>query len=241
MFEPNFIAADENGFKGSVLDEYLAAGYYRMQHNIFTTHYTQLETDAEIIPVFWLRTAVNKINENKAAVGIRKKCIPFTVTHKAAAITEETEVLYGCYQNNIDFNTAGSCVACLHDGNSSNPFNSRMIEIRHKEKLIAAGFFDVGQQAITGILNFYHPGYSKYSLGKYLMLQKIDWAITNKIEWYYTGYIGIGTTKFDYKIFPDAVSIEVFLPVENKWIPFEQLKKNGLAGYWINIFNKGLQ
>lgn len=231
-----YILPDENGFKGKLLDDYLAEGYYRMLHTVFTTHHTQLNAESDALPVFWLRAPVHNINESKTALAIRKKCEGFTVACSTASITDETELLYNLYHSAIDFNTSGSCYACMHDSNMDDPFDSRVIEIRDGSTLIAAGYFDLGSNSITGILNFYHPAYKKYSLGKYLMLQKTDWARANNITWYYTGYICIGNTKFDYKLFPDANAIEVFLPVERIWMPFTTAGKAGLAKYWSRYF-----
>jgi leucyl-tRNA---protein transferase len=235
---PYYIVPDENGFKGSLLDDFLAAGFYRMLHMVFTTHYTELDTESSSLPVFWLRTQVKKIKENKTALAIRKKCKAFTVEYKKAAITPEIEALYSLYHNHIDFKTADTCQACIHDNRMENPFDSWMIEIRDGDMLIAAGYFDQGKNAITGILNFYHPDYKKYSLGKYLMLTKIDYALSNEIALYYTGYISTATTKFDYKLFPDTSVIEVYLPLERKWEPYELVGKEGLEGYWRNILNE---
>lgn len=229
---PYYVLPEKNGFKGSLLDDYLAAGYYRMLHTVFTTHFTQLQATGDELPVFWLRSNVNNIPENKTTQAIRKKCGAFTVACKKAAITPYIEELYSLYSASVDFSTAATCYACMHDSSIDDPFDSRMIEIRDKGRLVAVGYFDLGKNAITGILNFYHPAYKKYSPGKYLMLQKTDWARANDISWYYTGYIGIGTEKFDYKLFPDTAAIEVFLPVEKQWIPYEQIGKEGLAAYW---------
>ena len=233
--EPYYILAGEEGFKGRLLDAYLAAGYYRMMHTIFTTHYTQVVIEGAPMPVFWLRTQVQKIKENRKAIAIRRQCAPFTITIKKAVVTGEVEDLYSLYYNSIDFSTASTCYNCIHDKDMPNPFDSMMIEIRDNGILIAAGYFDLGQNSITGILNFYHPAYKKYSLGKYLMLKKIDYALANNMAWYYTGYIGTSFTKFDYKLFPDTVAIEVYLPVERKWVPYEMMGKPGLEGYWANL------
>lgn len=229
---PYYILPGEQGIKGRLLDDYLAEGYYRMLHTVFTTHYTQLDTAGPALPVFWLRTQLANIRENKNALAIRKKCAGFTVSCSPAAITSETEALYSLYHSAVNFNTGSSCYVCMHDSSMPNPFDSRMIEIRDGATLIAVGYFDRGDNSITGILNFYHPGYKKYSLGKYLMLQKIDWAVANGITLYYTGYICIGNTKFDYKLYPDTSAIEVFLPVERIWLPFSIVGKEGLATYW---------
>ncbi len=236
---PYYILPDENGFRGSLLDDFLAAGYYRMLHTMFTTQHTQLDVEGEPLPVFWLRTRVNDARENKAASLIRKKCGGFTVTYKKAAVTAEVEALYSLYHSAVEFNTGGSCSACMDDSSMDNPFDSWMVEVRDGSMLIAAGFFDVGKNAITGILNCYHPAYKKLSLGKYLMLMKIDWCRANGISLYYTGYLCIGHTKFDYKIFPDDAAMEVFLPVEREWVSYATIGKAGLSKYWGKILAKG--
>ena len=107
-----------------------------------------------------------------------------------------------------------------------------MIEIRTGSNLIAVGYFDLGKNSITGILNFYDPDYKKYSLGKYLILQKIDYAAANSIAFYYTGYLSTAISKFDYKLFPDPGAIEVLLPVEKQWVPYLHLGKEMLENYY---------
>lgn len=230
---PDFIFPDKKGFKGKMFDEHLAAGYYRMQHLLFTTNNTSLGLDTKPLPVFWLRTPINKIIENATAKAIRKKCKDFTVKYNKAKINSRINELYNNYLSQIDFDAAESCYSYLHDSHIDNPFNAKIIQIRHGETLIAAGYFDVGKKSIAGILNFYHPSYKKYSLGKYLMLKKIDYALENNMEYYYTGYLSTETDKFDYKIFPDENALEVFLPVEKIWVPFKTMKKEKLAAYFL--------
>jgi arginine-tRNA-protein transferase len=225
---PDFIFPEAGGFKGRLLDDYLAAGYYRMQHILFTTHYTQLEPAEPPLPVFWLRTLVKKIQHGKIESGIRKRCTGFTVHFKRAAINSDTEELYNLYRNHINFSAAEDCRSYLEDSFIENPFDSWMIEIKDQDQLIAVGYFDLGQNAISGILNFYHPAYKKYSLGKFLMLQKIQYALANNISYYYTGYISTETNKFDYKIFPDPRAMEVYVYNINKWMPYILLGKEGL-------------
>ncbi len=233
---PYFVVAGPGGFKGPLLDAYLAAGYYRMLHTVFTTNNTRVDMEGEDLPVFWLRTQVKNITESSSALSLRKKCAAFTVTCKPATITAETETLYDLYHSVIDFSTGGTVYDCLHDSRLPNPFDSRMIEIRDGNTLVAVGYFDFGQQAISGILNFYHPAYKKYSLGKYLILQKIDWALANNIPLYYTGYISTAITKFDYKLFPAKAAIELYLPVEATWVSYHLLEKEWLEAYYENHF-----
>ncbi|MES2775968.1 MAG: GNAT family N-acetyltransferase [Bacteroidota bacterium] len=234
LTDPNYILPGVDGFKDTQIDDFLALGYYRMQHLIFTTHHTRLDLGGYSVPVFWLRTLVDKVVEQKSAIAIRKKCSPLSVVYKKAAITHEIEALYSIYRNHVDFSTATTCGAYLHQNDLDNPFDSLMIEVRDETKLIAVGYFDKGKNTMAGILNFYHPDYHKYSLGKYLILKKLDFAVENSMTYYYTGYISTANTKFDYKLFPCLAAVEVYLPVENKWLPYESFGKQRLQDYFMH-------
>lgn len=229
---PDFVFPNQKGFKGDLLDNYLAAGYYRMQHLLFTTHHTQLGIEQKAQPVFWLRIPVKNINESSTACAIRKKCAAFTAILTKAKINNGINELYSGYIKSIDFKAAESCNTYLHDPCIENPFQAKMLQLKDGNTLIAVGYFDIGKTSMAGILNFYDPTYKKYSLGKYLMLKKLDYARDNNIDFYYTGYISTENCKFDYKLFPDKNTIEVFLPLEKIWIPFHQMGKEKLAEYF---------
>ena len=230
-FEENIICPDDNGFKGELLDKYLADGYYRIQYFMFTAHFTQIDFDTPPLPVFWLRTRVNDIQKSSQTTSIPNRSKNFTFGYKEAAITEEVDMLYRVYRNHINFNASDTCSSYLENNYLANPFDAWMIEVRDGDLLIAVGYFDRGKNAIAGVLNFYHPDYKKYSLGKYLMLLKINYARQNGIEFYYTGYISTAIKKFDYKIFPDGKAMEVFLPREGEWVAYEEIGKQGLTDY----------
>jgi leucyl-tRNA---protein transferase len=232
MRQPYFILPDQDGCKGSVLDKFLALGYYRMMNMVFTTYATQVDETGEELPVFWLRTPIKNIQLNKAATTILQKCAHFTVTYSKATISDEVEALYSLYYQHINFSPATTCFDCLYQAGFENPFNSWMIEVRHNGLLIAVGFFDEGDNSIAGILNFYHPDYKKFSLGKYLMLLKIQFAINNNKLFYYTGYLSTKIDKFDYKLFPDVAAMQVYLPVENTWQPYTNWDKASLQAYY---------
>jgi arginine-tRNA-protein transferase len=235
--EPIYIAADETGFKGSVLDAFLQMGYYRMQHQMFTTNYTQFHTESYALPVFWLRLDLKKVQESSTAKKIRKKCKDLKIVVKPAEINEEVRELYALYWEYINFITSDKCEDYLHEVHTINPFDSWMIEVRDHGRLVAVGYFDHGEKAIAGILNFFHPEYHAYSLGKLLILQKLDHATTLGCQYYYTGYLSTATEKFDYKLFPDIDAVEVFLPMEKRWVPYTYYGKEGLNDYiarWID-------
>ena len=228
---PQYYIASEERFTSDILDKFLAAGYYRMQHLIFTTNFITEPDCGTKHPVFWLRTNLKKLKTTKSATSIKKKCASFSVSFKQANITTEIENLYTQYKNSLPLNLSANCYEFLHQPQIPLPYDSKMIEIRKEEELIAIGFFDCGQKSLAGILNIYSPSYKKCSLGKLLMLLKVDYALKENMDFYYTGYFSTSLPKFDYKIFPDARAIEVFLPEENFWIAYESMSKEALNEY----------
>ena len=69
-------------------------------------------------------------------------------------------------------------------------------------------------------MNFYDPQYAKYSLGKFLMLCKIDYDQQTDRAFYYPGYLVVGNTKFDYKLFPCRAATEFYEDNTGQWLPF---------------------
>ena len=222
-----------------ILDSCLAMGYYRMQQNVFTTNIIFQED--EIMPVFWLRTPLHKIKVSAGIKEILRKNRKFDISIENFRNDDEIEFLFSVYKSAMNFQTSESVQAYLFDQTDSDVFESIAIKIRDKGQLIAIGIFDKGRQSIAGIMNFYHPDYKKYSLGKFLMLQKIIYGLENHFHFYYTGYISTGTNKFDYKIFPNEESMEIWHPFEMKWYPYPLLPKEVLGEMFQLSFDSDFQ
>jgi arginine-tRNA-protein transferase len=202
--------------KSEALDRFLAAGWYRMHHTMFTTNF--INQDDPATRVFWLRYHVGNIRLAKHKQLLRRNA-EFSATYRGLVMTDELNELYSAYHNNVDHECSDNLQGVL--GVMEKPsFDSYLIEVRHKHKLIAAGIFDKGKESIAGIVNFYHPDYKKYSLGKYLMLLKVQYCRDHQLEWYYPGYFGANLPKFAYKLFVDKNATEVFIPEIKQWISY---------------------
>src|ERR1035437_5698455 len=127
MTDLDYILPEEAGFKAVELDDYLAIGYFRMLHMLFTTFHIEDELTGNPVPVYWVRNLVNKIYENRDARRIRKKCSEYTFSYTPAVITDEIEELYNRYRNHVHFSLTTSCYDYLHVNYIENPFDSRMI------------------------------------------------------------------------------------------------------------------
>ncbi|MFN4083999.1 MAG: hypothetical protein ACK4K9_10230 [Bacteroidia bacterium] len=204
----------------AILDELLEKGFYRYGNEMFTTNYILL--DDKLMDVFWLRTCVQNVVLSKASKQILKNAKKFSIHLVGSTITDEVEELYSLYRNSVSFSTSESVAYYLHGTEKKQHFNTKQFQIRDKEKLIAVGYFDVGNNSLAGILNFYNPEYKKYSLGKMLMLNKYMYAKNFNMKYYYTGYFAVQSNRFDYKFFPDPNAIQVYNPYEEKWFNLKQ-------------------
>lgn len=223
-------------YKSDSLDYALADGYFRMGNDIFTTNEVFVGNygkSAIYDPVFWLRVNLKKAKETATTKRIRKKCARFSFTIQEAEITEEIESLYSVYLNSVNFDGYPSCKACIPElNNPASAFETQMITIRDKGRLIGVGFFDVGKKALMSVLHFYHPDYKRFSIGKFLMLITKEFANDCHMDFVYPGYFTIDGTKMDYKIFPQIEAIEVFLSKDKTWVPLENYSKLQLEDYY---------
>ena len=218
---------------GAQLDLFLEKGWYRMGQGIFTTNY--IVQDDVVCRVFWLRYILNEVTLGKKSKQILSNNQQFNVAVLPVCITAEHEAIYTLYKSGLDFDPAANVTEWLYEQQANNVFDTYMIEVRDGEKLIALGIFDKGLNSIAGIMNFYHPDYKKYSLGKYLMLLKMEYAKSNHIHWYYTGYIVYGYPKFDYKLFADKTAAQLFFPELNKWCLYDPVMASKMAQPQENI------
>ena len=202
------------------LDFFLAKGWYRMGQGIFSTNYIVKEEN--IYRVYWLRYNLLQLQLSGSAQKIKSVNKRFTVAIQPLKLNAEYETLYALYKSAIDFDAAESVEYWIYMGQTNNVYDSHIVEVRDQNKLIAAGIFDNGHTSMAGIMNFYDPAYKKYSLGKYLMLLKMQHAIRCGMQWYYPGYIVYGYPKFDYKLFADKKCAELFIPELNGWVNYNQ-------------------
>lgn len=201
------------------MDAMLSYGYYRMQQNLFTLDYAQTD-HGQRIRVIWARVRLKDYGPGRRYQKLAKRCRHLKLSLHAAAITEEIEALYSDYRASIDFDGNESVTACLLGTSEVDFFPGRMWQVHDAGRLIAVGYFDEGKESCAGILNFFHPDYRKYSLGTWLYLEGLRYATETGKQFYYPGYIAMGFTKFDYKLYAGPERIELWDPASSEWIPY---------------------
>jgi len=206
----------------SDLDELLALGWYRMHQTIFTSSHVGLD---EIYRVHWLRYAINEIRERTSHQRIRNRNKNFHFIIEDLAVLRADHIsLHQRYRSSIDFDGAWSIEECLfgEEGTDRNIYNTKCISVYDQDKLIAGGYFDVGDKSAASILHFFDPLYKTNSLGKYLILLTIDYLKLNRYEFYYPGYVVEGLSKMNYKLFLGKELAQYFDPETVTWLYFKE-------------------
>ncbi|GAB3512087.1 hypothetical protein GCM10027341_52430 [Spirosoma knui] len=203
---------------GHELDFWLSRGYFRMQQRLFTCQL--LMFDDLFYSAHWLRIAIRNVTYGKDQLRLLRINDKFTVTIKPFILSDEIERLYSLYRQSITFDAPESVESCLLGGALHSVFDTYIVEVRDEGRLIAGGIFDNGSTSIAGIMNFYDPAYRKYSLGKYVILQKMKHAQLHRKTYYYPGYLVHKYPKFDYKLFACPSATEVFNSLDDVWLPF---------------------
>ncbi|HKZ38892.1 MAG TPA: GNAT family N-acetyltransferase [Chryseolinea sp.] len=180
------------------LDEYLERGWFRMGQTIFTTNFLNFKN--QYYSAIWLRIPLDEFSMEKTFQKLSKRNARFKVEFQEASITPAQEALYLSYKKNISFEPSASLHSLLFGKASHNIYNTKEVNLFDGEKLIAAGFFDVGKISAAGITSFYDPDYKKYSLGKYLIYLKIEYCKKHGLQYFYPGYFVPGYPLFDYKL-----------------------------------------
>jgi leucyl-tRNA---protein transferase len=225
-----------NGLTPAQLDDYLEQGWFRMGQSIFTTHFIHFKS--EMYSTLWLRVSLPDFITDTTQVKLAKKNNCFYSPISQATITEEKEKLYSRYRATLPFSPSQS----LHDLlfgklDSKSIYQTYEAAIYDGDKLIAIGFFDLGETSAAGIICIYDPMYKKYSLGKYLIYLKINYCKALGLRYFYPGYFVPGYSHFDYKLSIGRNAL-AFLRLESmRWLAIDTYLPTGTP---INVMHANL-
>ena len=198
------------------LDDYLAAGWYRMAQCVFTTDF--IERNDELFKAIWLRIRLKGYQPSSTFTKLEKRNRHFDILFTPFRYDSHYEDLYQRYLSGIDGERSRSLAEVLFDFTDNNLFNSLAVQLLDGSKLAGAGIFDLGNKSAAGICCFFDPAYKKYSPGRYLIYKKIEYCVTSGFDFFYPGYFVPGIKAFDYKLKIGASTLEFFQRKQKQWI-----------------------
>lgn len=215
----NYIFQLQDPLSPAVMDNLLAQGFYRMRQTVFTTTAT-IADDGRMIEVLWARILLDGFSAGNRHKELTRRCRRFTRSLQDAFINEEIEALYSLYAQSVHFDAPETVTSFLMGESSENYFPAKMWQVHDGDQLIAVGYFDEGKDSAAGILNFYHPDYKKFSLGKWLYLESVLYAAATGKQYFYPGYIALNFSKFDYKLLAGKDRMELWDVITGEWRPY---------------------
>lgn len=202
-------------YKGANLDTLLSQGYYRMTNDMQSCEYIITE-NYELFNVIWARYRVDEAL-NPLTHKVLKQAKRFRIVLSDFVLDDEILTLGQKYCDFRPFEVKFEASYFTNE-HGVNLFDTKTIRIYDQNKLIAVGYFDEGLSAIMGLKNIFDPEYAKFSLGKMMMLIKLQYCKQRQLEFYYPGYIACESNIFDYKLFLNPECIE--LRINHYWMNF---------------------
>lgn len=204
---------------GEELDLYLSEGWFRNGQRIFTTNF--LNFDSQLYSAIWLRIHLKSIKEDKTFKKLSKLNNSFTITIQPATITPDKEALFQEYRSGMSFVASHSLQTLLYGDSIHDIFNTYEVLLHDNNILIGVGYFDIGDASAAGIISFYDLAYKKYSLGKYLILLKINYCQKLELDFFYPGYFAPNYPAFDYKLAISRDSLSFLQLSSQHWLPID--------------------
>lgn len=190
-----------------------------MGQTIFTTNF--LNFRHQLYSAIWLRIVLPDLRQDRQQQKLAKRNMAFRTEVKRASITADKETLYARYKQGISFEVSSSLKELMYRNSLHDLYNTLEICIYDHSKLIATGFFDIGATSAAGITSFYDPDYKKYSLGKYLIYQKLEYCKASGLKFFYPGYFVPGYSFFDYKLGIGTGALQYLDFSSQRWLPIE--------------------
>lgn len=209
----------------TILDDYLAKGWYRMGQSIFTTKLLCLE--GEMYSTVWIRLDLRNYTFRKSLRKLYKKNSQrFRIESGDFKLDEETEALFQKHRVRFEGFVSPSLRESLLDSQNGNIFNTKEFKIYDGDQLIAASFFDLGKNSVASIMGLFDPDYEKHSLGFFTMLLEIQYCQKQDLDFYYPGYVVPRYPNFDYKL--RIGDTEYYDLQKSAWLPLDILNKGEL-------------
>ena len=199
------------------LDRYLEKGWYRMVQSVFTCRFVMMGGDLH--SALWTRLDLRSYRFRKGLRKLmRRNARQFSIQCAPAQLDDEIEALFQRYRANFRGKLSESLQESLYGESGRVIYNTWRFSIRDGDRLIAASFFDLGQDSMQSVMGIYDPDYARHSLGFTTMLLEIEYGKQAGLRYFYPGYVSPGYPAFDYKL--RVGDVEWYEPEADTWLPW---------------------
>ncbi|MGC8742606.1 MAG: arginine-tRNA-protein transferase [Verrucomicrobiia bacterium] len=200
-----------------VMDDLWAEGWrhfgtWFFRYSITTDEQLQLR----IIP---LRINLDKFTPSKSQRRIIRKNSDLKLVIKPTQIDNERRRLFYLHRTRFKKNLPDSLDEFVSEYAQFIPCKNIEFGLYLNNKLIAASYLDIGEQAVSSVYAIFNPEFGKRSLGIYTMLLEIMYAKELNFKYYYPGYTTIEHSEYDYK--KRFNSLQYYSWKNKKWLDYD--------------------
>ncbi len=198
------------------LDLLLAEGWRHFGNNFF--RYSHNTYNNEIRRVIPLRIRIANFFRSKGQRRNIRKNGDLSISIGPADLNAEIRSLFDRHRMRFSEGrpeTLESIISPL----AGVPCDLKMMLVALNGKPLAASFFDVAAESVSGIYAMFEPGEAVRGLGNFTMLKEIEFAHATGRRFYYQGYCYAGNSFYDYK---KRFAATEFYDWNGSWRPFAE-------------------
>jgi arginyl-tRNA--protein-N-Asp/Glu arginylyltransferase len=203
----------------ALLDQLLAAGWYRIAQVMMTCEFVSLDHGVE--GVLWTRVPLTSWHPSRSARrvlrGVEER---LHVTIGPCQHDAEHEAVYRRYIKHVGGDRSPTLDSFRFGHRMGvDLFDTWEITLRDADGALAGfSWFDRGLESVQSLLGAYDPAFASHSIGLYTLLREVAWAKEHGYQYFYAGYVlGQGAT-MDYKL--RSGHIEWLDRRVNQWLPW---------------------
>lgn len=181
-----------------IMDQVWAAGW-RHFGRYFFRYSTQQGEHGGLQTITPLRIDLASCSFTKSQRRVLNKNADLRTDIVPATLDGELRALFQRHKKRFSYNIPDTLETFLGPDPARGPCECRMLRVFDGERLIAASFFDLGQQSASSVYGMFEPEYSSRSLGIFTMLLEIQHCRTSGLRWLYPGYATHEPSAYDYK------------------------------------------
>lgn len=179
------------------LDRLLADGWRHFGPQFF--RYNLAVYENEIQRVIPLRIRLSEFELSQSQQRVLRRNADVSVDIGPVRITGDVEKMFHCHKKRFKQHPPDSIYTFISSEPSAEPCEILQQSVRLDGRLLAAGFFDIGERSLSGIYTIFEPAETRRSLGIFTILKEIEYAKARGKQFYYQGYCYSGNSFYDYK------------------------------------------
>ena len=181
-----------------VMDQVWATGWRHFGRQFFR-YSTQPASDGGLQTITPLRIDLPACTLTKSQRRVLNKNADLRTEIVPAAIDGELRALFQRHKQRFTHNIPDTLETFLGPDPARGPCECRMVRVFDGPRLIAASFFDLGQQSASSVYGLFEPADSKRSLGIFTLLLEIQHCRASGLRHLYSGYATREPSVYDYK------------------------------------------